>query len=381
MAKDFIRGRPKPEIKQRPPSKSKLNKSQPGAVFPLQLTITSFLAFLWLLANSSNKALEESLSTGYFGCVLILGIQTVSLKFTNHTVGIQPTSPLSSSVSLLEMRRAHDCSSWGKRKRQEAENIKLIQNKQYGRADDEYDFEDGPCRKSRKKVATQQERCLFCFENPNQPKHLVVSIANFTYLMLPRWQPVVPGHCFILPMQHESATRSVDNYVWEEIRNFKKCLIMMFAKQGKDLVFLETVMGLAQQRRHCLIECIPLPQKIAKQAPLYFKKAIEEAEHEWSQHNAKKLIDTSLKGLRGSVPKDFPYFHVEFGLNSGFVHVMDDERQFKSTFGLDVIRGMLRLPEEEVYRRRRHESVDAKKQAVANFARDWEPFDWTKQLN
>ncbi|KAJ9129717.1 hypothetical protein P3X46_035302, partial [Hevea brasiliensis] len=354
------------------------------------------------------------------------------------SIGIPPTSSLSSSVLLPEMRRAHDCLSWGKRKRQEAENIKLIQNKQYGRADDEYDFEDGPCRKSRKKVATQQERCLFCFENPNQPKHLVVqeaenikliqnkqygraddeydfedgpcrksrkkvatqqerclfcfenpnqpkhlvvSIANFTYLMLPRWQPVVPGHCFILPMQHESATRSVDNYVWEEIRNFKKCLIMMFAKQGKDLVFLETVMGLAQQRRHCLIECIPLPQKIAKQAPLYFKKAIEEAEHEWSQHNAKKLIDTSLKGLRGSVPKDFPYFHVEFGLNSGFVHVMDDERQFKSTFGLDVIRGMLRLPEEEVYRRRRHESVDAKKQAVANFARDWEPFDWTKQLN
>ncbi|KAJ9167330.1 hypothetical protein P3X46_021993 [Hevea brasiliensis] len=279
------------------------------------------------------------------------------------------------------MRRANDCLSWGKRKRQEAENIKLIQNKQYGRADDEYDFEDGPCRKSRKKVATQQERCLFCFENPNQPKHLVVSIANFTYLMLPQWQPVVPGHCFILPMQHESATRSVDNYVREEIRNFKKCLIMMFAKQGKDLVFLETVMGLAPQRRHCLIECIPLPQKIAKQGPLYFKKAIEEAEHEWSQHNAKKLIDTRVKGLRASVPKDFPYFHVEFGLNSGFVHVIDDEMQFKSSFGLDVIRGMLRLPEEEVYRRRRYESVDAKKQAVANFARDWEPFDWTKQLD
>lgn len=46
----------------------------------------------------------------------------------------------------------------------------------------------------------------------------------------------------------------------------------MFAKQEKDLVFLETVIGLAQQRRHCLIECIPLPQKVAKQAPLYFKK-------------------------------------------------------------------------------------------------------------
>lgn len=72
--------------------------------------------------------------------------------------------------------------------------------------------------------------------------------------------------------QHEASTRNVDNNVWDEIRNFKKCLIMMFAKQEKDVVFIETVMGLAQQRRHCLVECIPLPQDIAKQAPLYFKK-------------------------------------------------------------------------------------------------------------
>lgn len=98
---------------------------------------------------------------------------------------------------------------------------KIMQNKQYsvsGQADDEYDYEDGPSRMSRKKgggqghrdaekdirpkrILTQQERCQFCFENPNRPKHLVVSIANFTYLMLPQWEPVVAGHCCILPMQ------------------------------------------------------------------------------------------------------------------------------------------------------------------------------------
>lgn len=199
--------------------------------------------------------------------------------------------------------------------------------------------------------------------------------------MLPQWLPVVPGHCCILPMQHEPATRTIENNVWDEIRNFKKCLIMMFAKQDKEMVFLETVMGLAQQRRHCLIECIPLPREIAKQAPVYFKKAIDEAEDEWSQHNAKKLIDTSEKGLHGSIPKNFPYFHVEFGLNKGFVHVIDDESQFKSSLGLNVIRGMLKLPEEDMYRRRRHQSVEEQKQAVASFVRDWEAFDWTKQLD
>ncbi|XP_022158360.1 CWF19-like protein 2 homolog isoform X2 [Momordica charantia] len=276
----------------------------------------------------------------------------------------------------------------------------IMQNKQYSmfsRADDEYDYEDGPRKKAQRKrgsnddklsgkdirqrhMATQEERCIFCFENPNRPKHLTVSIANYTYLMLPQWEPVVTGHCCILPIQHESSTRSVDKTVWEEIRNFKKCLIMMFAKQERDVVFLETVVGLAKQRRHCLIECIPLPQGIAKEAPLYFKKAIDEAEEEWSQHNAKKLIDTSEKGLRGSIPEHFPYFHVEFGLNKGFVHVIDDEKNFKTSFGLNVIRGMLQLAEEDMHRRRRYESIEVQKHAVANFLQDWEPFDWTKRL-
>jgi hypothetical protein len=46
----------------------------------------------------------------------------------------------------------------------------------------------------------------------------------------------------------------------------------MYAEEGKDVIFLETATGLAQQRRHCLVECIPLPYDIAKEAPLYFKK-------------------------------------------------------------------------------------------------------------
>lgn len=90
-------------------------------------------------------------------------------------------------------------------------------NKKYSlseRADDEYDFDGEPSRKrkhkrdavpnersSAKRILTQHERCQFCFENPSRPKHLVISIANFTYMMLPQWQPVVQGHCCILPMQ------------------------------------------------------------------------------------------------------------------------------------------------------------------------------------
>ena len=46
----------------------------------------------------------------------------------------------------------------------------------------------------------------------------------------------------------------------------------MFASRNEDVLFMETAMHLARQRRHCLIECIPVPPDVAKQAPLYFKK-------------------------------------------------------------------------------------------------------------
>jgi hypothetical protein len=86
--------------------------------------------------------------------------------------------------------------------------------------------------------------------------------------------------------------------------------------------------------------------------------------------------------LRNSIPKDFPYFHVEFDLNKGFVHVIDDEKKFKSNFGLNVIRGMLHLAEEDMYRRQRYEAAaEVQKQAVTSFSEDWRHFDWTKKLH
>ncbi|EYU32986.1 hypothetical protein MIMGU_mgv1a001703mg [Erythranthe guttata] len=322
-----------------------------------------------------------------------------NIKERNNAGNESSRVKLDGTTSRLIM---HDVSARQKRKEDDADMHlaqNIMQNHKYSvstQADEEYDYDEGPKRKARKKggdgnfksqittsanrFMTQQDRCQFCFENPARPKHLVIAIANFTYLSLPQQQAVVPGHCGILTLQHESSTRNVDENVWDEIRNFKKCLIMMFAKQDKDVLFFETVMGLARQRRHCMVECVPLPRDVAKQAPVYFKKAIDEAENEWSQHNAKKLIDTSEKGLRGSIPKNFPYFHVEFGLNRGFVHVIDDEKEFKSSFGLNVIRGMLQLPAEDMHRRRRNESEEMQKPAVASFARDWAPFDWTKQL-
>jgi hypothetical protein len=62
------------------------------------------------------------------------------------------------------------------------------------------------------------------------------------------------------------------------------------------------------------------------------QKAILESDEEWSQ-NA-KLIDTrGGKPIGRAVPKGFPYFHVEFGLDGGFAHTIEDVEQFPANFG------------------------------------------------
>ena len=61
------------------------------------------------------------------------------------------------------------------------------------------------------------------------------------------------------------------------------------------MIFMETAKRLQDTRRHATIECIPVPPKVASKAPLYFKKSIDDADDEWSQHHAKRWIDTSAK--------------------------------------------------------------------------------------
>jgi len=62
-----------------------------------------------------------------------------------------------------------------------------------------------------------------------------------------------------------------------------------------DVIFMETAMRLSDARTHAVVHCIPVPPNITAKAPLYFKKGIDDAESEWSQHHAKRMIETGGK--------------------------------------------------------------------------------------
>ncbi|KAK9827469.1 hypothetical protein WJX74_004333 [Apatococcus lobatus] len=231
-----------------------------------------------------------------------------------------------------------------------------------------------------KRMTSAQDQCNLCFASPRRSRHLTISIGQSAYLLLPPRARLVPGHCCISTLEHSPSSRAVDDHVWTEIRNFKKCLFQMFAAEGQYVIFMETAMQLQDRRSHAIIDCVPVPAGAFAKAPLFFKQEIEEAESEWSQHHAKRLIDTRAKGLRGSIPANFPYFHVEFGLSAGYVHVIDDESKFDQNLGRSTLIGLLKLPAEDVHQSTRPDSHSAQQKWALEFAKQWDPYDWTKQL-
>ena len=278
--------------------------------------------------------------------------------------------------------------------------------------DDEYENDEGlemyERREKRQSLAKQQSkatqrqvdayrrserrlrRCAYCLDAPERPKHLHVAYGNLAYLSLPHAGRLVPGHCVIAPVAHVPSTRAADEDAWEEIRNFKKCLARMFAAKGMECCFFETatrvgsgVLGAAggADAPHAVVECVPLPEGAAARAPMYFKKAIDESESEWSTHDAKKCISTAPpKGLRGAVPPNFPYFHVEFGMRGGYVHVIDDETRWRRDFARDILAGLLDLPPETGGAKKRPLAPATLKREMDQFLDAWDPVDWTKQL-
>ena len=222
--------------------------------------------------------------------------------------------------------------------------------------------------------------CKLCLSSPSRPAFLAISVGTSAYLALPDKGRLVPGHCCIIPSEHLASSRLADETTWEEMRNFKKCVLQMFADKGQDCIFFETALKVDGHASHTCVECIPLNPKIAAKAPMYFKKAIDDATADWSQHAAKRCIETESRHLQKKIPPNFPYVHIEFGLTSGFVHVIDDPKEFDPMFARRVLVGLLGLPEEDMHRRISKEGESVQRQWADEFRKLYTPYDWVSQL-
>jgi hypothetical protein len=65
------------------------------------------------------------------------------------------------------------------------------------------------------------------------------------YLALPERASVASGHVLICTVEHEPSFRAADEDAFEELTNFRKCLIQMFAKQVWKKNTLHAALGIA----------------------------------------------------------------------------------------------------------------------------------------
>ncbi|VDK45428.1 unnamed protein product [Anisakis simplex] len=199
-----------------------------------------------------------------------------------------------------------------------------------------------------------------------------------TYLCTVPWRPLVEGHSIILPSGHYSSTVTLDEDVYDEMRIWRKGLVAMWKSQDMDCVFVEMTKN-DNYIGHTFIECIPLPIEIGETAPIYFKKAINESEGEWCDN--KKLIELSKYNgdIRKIIPKGFSYFSIDFGLQPGYAHVIEDHNKFPTNFAHEIIGGMLDLDHKR-WRRPEKIGTDEQKKNCDHLKKLWNPFDWTEKV-
>ncbi|KAH9509137.1 hypothetical protein Btru_049189 [Bulinus truncatus] len=215
-----------------------------------------------------------------------------------------------------------------------------------------------------RKVSSAVEKCNRCLQKV--PKHLIIALGTKSYLSLPHHRSLTEGHCLIVPMQHVQSGTTMDEDVWKEMQMFRKSLVQMFREQDQDVVVMETVMHL-KHFPHTALECVPLERE----------KAIQEVGPEWSDN--KKLHSLKGKDVRSVIPKGFPYFSVDFGLDGGYATVIEDEAKFPAYFGREIVGGMLDA-EPTLWRHPHKQSFEDQRQKVLKFEQMWKPFDWTQNL-
>jgi len=243
--------------------------------------------------------------------------------------------------------------------------------------------------RDKQRIQANLESCTRCMESKKfNRREAMISTAQHAYLCVDAMnQCIVPGQVFIAPIDHVSAITDVDEQVWTEIRNYQKCLVRFYESEEppRAVIFAETSVHRVSKEKalmgagpHAAIVAYPIELGLLTEARAFWKKALDEAECEFSTQH-KKVIETDGKnGVRSKIPKGFPYIHADFSAGGGFAHVVDDVIEFPRNFVQHTIAGMCELtvldrayPGREEYRR-------ACADIVQRFADGG--FDWAKSL-
>ena len=230
-----------------------------------------------------------------------------------------------------------------------------------------------------------KQKCWFC--RVNDDDFMIMAKGHYCYLALPLYGRVSPWHAMIIPYEHTTSTITSDHVdeVREEVRNFKKCLLRMWASKGLSGLFTEVCTKRNSTDKHvsinhAYIDAMPFNGH-AFNAELIWHKALMEAESEFTlQHKAIIRFDKN-KPLHCTIPMNSTYIAVWLGVDEGMVHLIEGNQEsvngIKGDFARIVMRGH-RLRKEDAEECNAHST---NKMDAEQFYKLWHTFDWTHLLN
>ena len=94
-----------------------------------------------------------------------------------------------------------------------------------------------------KKEEKITSRCSWWMESSSFQKHRLLSLGDHVSLIyVPSHDALVGSQCFLVPVKHAESFASCEDEVWDEVARFRTSLRRMFAKEGKGVLFCETVL-------------------------------------------------------------------------------------------------------------------------------------------
>eukprot|EP01016_Furgasonia_blochmanni_P006320 TRINITY_DN12530_c0_g1_i5.p1 TRINITY_DN12530_c0_g1~~TRINITY_DN12530_c0_g1_i5.p1 ORF type:complete len:391 (-),score=110.06 TRINITY_DN12530_c0_g1_i5:249-1361(-) len=220
--------------------------------------------------------------------------------------------------------------------------------------------------------------CRYCLANKIVNENQIVSLGNFTAMLMSNLDLFPHGHFYLIPLEHSASMVSLEEDEYTEIRNFQKALIRTFEEDKMNVVFFESCINL-QKAPHGVLEAVVIPEEIFEEVKMYFKKGLLELDAEWSTH--KKIIDISKDkgGIRKQIPKGFSYFFIDFDTNSGYAHIVEDESKINRTFAYEIFGDLMDVEKSKVLHPKPF-SQDKFLSRRREFLDKWKDFDWTDQL-
>lgn len=227
-----------------------------------------------------------------------------------------------------------------------------------------------------------KQKCWFC--RVNEDDFLIMARGHYCYLALPLYGRVHPWHAMIIPYEHTPSTITSDHVddLREEVRNFKKCLLRMWASKGLSGLFAEVCTSSNSQVsiNHAYIDAMPFSNN-AFDAELTWHKALTEAESEFTLQHKPVIRFHKTKPLHNTIPVNSAYIAVWLGVDEGMVHLVEGSNEsingVKGDFGRVVMRG---------HRLRNNNSSEGgstqcTKADAEQFRKLYKAFDWTHLLN